>query len=145
MDDITRKMNQMLSEAYYKRSPIITEQEQESDGEDSREVVFQSSSDLVKGYIQDIYEQVGTVHISFNDLKYNKVQKKAQWSGTIAGVQWAVVYSGSDEKAGGFYFTANNEKLSKEETLAIHKLNTYFHTVWFSAIRNAILKNELDK
>jgi hypothetical protein len=147
MDEVTKQMSQMLSDAYYRKTPIIIEQEEVSSTEESQEVTLQNSDEIVKGFIQDIYkpEVVGNVHINFNDLKYNKAQKKAQWSGSIAGVQWIAVYSGDNEKAGGFYFTADNEKLSKEETLAIHKLNTYFHTVWFSAIRDAILKNELDK
>lgn len=147
MDNIIREMGNQLTEAYYRTNILVenVEEPQSQESTESQEVIFQSNDELVKGYITDIYEQVGNVHINFNDLKYNKNLQKAQWSGSIAGVQWTSIYSGENEKAGGFYFTADNEKLSKEETLAIHKLNIYFHTVWFSAIRDAILKNELDK
>lgn len=149
MDDIIKKMTKQLSENYYSNGSLINEADEFSSGTEKQPLenngqikIFQTNDEIVKGYITDIHSQVGSVHISFGDLKYTPSQKKVHWTGTVAGVEWTVLYS---EKTSGFYFTADNEEMSVDESLSFHKLNLYFHTVWFSAIRDAILKNELTK
>ena len=144
MDDITKKMVNQLSESFYSTKMLVEQDEEATTNTNDSNAglkVYPTSDDRVIGYVQDINKQVNSVHISFDSLKYNPQQKKAHWSGTIAGVEWTAVYT---DKLAGFYFTANNEEMTKEQSLAFHKLNVYFQTVWFSAIRDAILKNELD-
>lgn len=138
-NDIIKLMTEQLTNGFYSDSAIQEQSDNVNTG-DGQVKIFQTDDDLVKQYISDIHEQVGSTHISFGDLKYSPQQKKVHWDGTIAGIVWTAVYT---EKHSGFYFTADNKELSKEESLAFHKLNLYFQTVWFTAIRDAILKNEL--
>ena len=141
-DKVLKLMNRQLLN-WYSTDNMITESDDSLESTNGgKTVVFQNTDDIVKGYIVDIHEQVGGAHTSFSDLKFTKSQNKVQWSGTISGVNWTVLY---DDETSGFYISSENKQLSKEDSLAIHKMNTYFQTVWFGSIRDAILKNELVK
>lgn len=98
------------------------------------------SDEIVKGFIQDIYEQIGNVSVDFANLLFNKDLKQVKWSGTLSGISWSVMYS---DQENGFYISTDNEKVTTDQTKALHKLNLYFNSMWFKAIRDAIMRNEL--
>jgi len=107
-------------------------------------VEFSTDDELISGFITDISKQIGSVNAAFDSLSYDETNQRVQWSGKIAGeVSWAVIYSNNEDN--GVYYTVDNAKLSSNVTRALHKLNLYFETVWFSAIRDAILRKELTK
>lgn len=107
--------------------------------------VFESENEIVKNFISEIYKQVGNSHISFDTLKYYTERNEVYWSGTLASIDWSVIYSDSDEAVNGFFITAENEKLSIDDVTSLAKLNQYFLKVWMPAVRNAILNKELSE
>ena len=147
MDNTTKKMLNQLVENYYSPKGVVREQDEQvkTEEQESNQKVFQTTDEIVKGYIKDIHDHVGNVHLSFDDLKFNQGESRVHWSGSVAGIQWVAIYNNNNPDATGVMFTTDNKKLSSTESLGLHKLNTYFHEVWFSAIRDAILNNELTK
>lgn len=131
MDNVTKGIINQLRKNQY-----LTE-----DTKSGEKKIFQNDSKLVKGFITDVYDQIGNVHIDFDGLKYDSYSKEVNWGGNISGVRFMVIYSKNDS---GVYYTCQNKKLTIDDTKALHKLNLYFDTTWFTAIREAILKNELD-
>lgn len=132
------------------RKSMIREQGNEQVADDASQsssqdkTTFTKDDSIVQNFITDINNAVTDVHITFQELDYYQTDSKIQWTGTITdnNVDWTAIYSPNDT---GVYFEMGNSKLRQEDTLAIHKLNVYLNTTWFSAIKNALQKNELKK
>jgi hypothetical protein len=132
------------------RKSMLREQDNEQVADDASQtssqskVTFTKDDSILQNFITDINNVVTDVHITFQELDFFQSDSKVQWTGTITdnNVDWTAIYSPSDT---GVYFDMSNSNLTINDTLAIHKLNTYLQKTWFSAIKNALQKNELKK
>ena len=143
MDNITKAMCSQMHDRFYGllKEEITSDNSPTNDEDGKKTYSKENEKSPVKNYVKDIYTQIQNIPASFGQLDYYPNLDKVQWSGTItdSAIKWSVIYS---QEENGFFIEASNAKLRKEESLALHKLCTYFETVWYSAIRDAILNKD---
>ena len=135
MDKITREMCNQIRDAFYQEK-IIVENDARVTSSDNKQT-YGKQDEVWKTMTKAIKEQpiFSNMPMEFFELDWFPTTQKAQWSGTINGINWTTYY-GNEGK--GFYVTSDNAEMTPEISKALLKLNLYFDTKWAEAVQQAI-------